>query len=426
MRPWCAWHGSMNTAALKDEVQDLFRPSPWSGRIAPFFQPIVDLDTLNVYGYEQLGRVHSNGEYSSLGPLFQSVAAGGEQILAEALSADLELQMQGMLRFRDEGEGMLFININPRLLEFQLARKAFQVESFPLVRIARACGVEPSRIVLEITEEEFAADRVALGPIVQALKEYGFLLAVDDLGAKMSGLSRLALLEPDIIKVDLEFMRRSRSHGGFRKLLTAIAFIADRLGATLLFEGIEQEEELMGALQMGGRLVQGYFFSKPEIDFGGVGVYQEQLRPVLDRYTQYRIAELVNAEQMLDQSLQGLVDFIDGLQIGGNDEVNDQLQRVLGHAPPLARQMTIFDSSGNQISSSFVRVDGGWNKDNGPRRNISWRAFFQKTLASYRSRGRRYNVSEPYQESRSGDLCAMIALVISDDHVLLVEVDWIE
>ncbi|MBX7059666.1 MAG: EAL domain-containing protein [Leptospirales bacterium] len=416
----------MSSSESTNGIEDLQYPSAWSERVRPFFQPIVDLDTLSIFGFEQLGRLRDGAGFSSMGPIFQSIHGGGAEAMARALAADLELQKQGLQSFRQQGAGLLFINVNPRLLEYQFAEQEFHPDTFPLSQMARAMDVPASRIVLEITEEDFAAERLTLTAMVNGLKEYGFLIAVDDLGAKMSGLSRLALLEPDIIKVDLEFMRNSRSHSGYRKLLTAIAFVADRLGSTLLFEGIEEEEELMGALQMGGRLVQGYFLGRPGAEFGKDGGYGEMLRPIMENYTRYRIAELVHAELQLDQNLQDLVDFIDSLQRSSAEDLNEQLRQAIGHAPASARELTIFDASGNQASSCFVREDEQWRIAHAPPRNISWRTFFQRTLAQYRSRGRRYNISEAYQEKRSGDLRASVAVVLGDERVLLVELDWNE
>jgi len=116
--------------------------------------------------------------------------------------------------------------------------------------------------VLEITER---ASLDGLGDVrgrIQSLRKLGFRIAIDDLGAGYSGLTSFALLEPDVVKLDMALVRDLHMEPTKRTLVRMIA-MSRELGIIVTGEGIERVEERDELARAGCDLMQGYLFAKP-------------------------------------------------------------------------------------------------------------------------------------------------------------------
>ena len=116
--------------------------------------------------------------------------------------------------------------------------------------------------MLEITER---ASLDGLGDVrgrIQSLRKLGFRIAIDDLGAGYSGLTSFALLEPDVVKLDMALVRDLHMEPTKRTLVRMIA-MSRELGIIVTGEGIERVEERDELARAGCDLMQGYLFAKP-------------------------------------------------------------------------------------------------------------------------------------------------------------------
>lgn len=125
------------------------------------------------------------------------------------------------------------------------------------------CPVNPTRIILEITETQFEQPE-QLGAIVLALKERGYRVALDDFGARHSNFDRLWALTPDIVKIDRELLLQADTNPRVRKVLPKVVEIIHELDATVVCEGIETPDQHQLAVSAGVDLVQGFLFAKPD------------------------------------------------------------------------------------------------------------------------------------------------------------------
>lgn len=148
----------------------------------------------------------------------------------------------------------LFVNLHPLDLvdEDMFSREA------PLT--ARAHSV-----VLEITERA-SLDRVSdLVGRVKQLRELGYRIAVDDLGAGYSGLNTFASLSPDIVKLDMSLVRGADADPVKRKLIGSLAGLCHELGSLVVAEGIETEGERSCMVDLGCDLLQGFLLGRPTL-----------------------------------------------------------------------------------------------------------------------------------------------------------------
>lgn len=125
-------------------------------------------------------------------------------------------------------------------------------------------NVDPSRIVLEITEHDAVQDYGALDEVLDICRAQGMRVAVDDVGAGFSSFTHVLELVPDFVKIDHSITRNIHSDDARRRLAQAIAEFAGQIGAVVIAEGVETQPELDAVGAAGIDLAQGYHLSRPQ------------------------------------------------------------------------------------------------------------------------------------------------------------------
>jgi EAL domain-containing protein (putative c-di-GMP-specific phosphodiesterase class I) len=214
-------------------------------RISTLYQPIVDLHSDRVLGFEALCR-GPKGEFASPDVLFRIAYEADLVVKLDAACREHALRSIGKLR----ADQLLFINMEPgSIFDPRL------MESIPARRVPQ--------IVFEITEHAAIEDFQTFRQAVQIVKQSGFKFAMDDVGSAYSGLRIISMIEPDFIKLDMELTREARHNRVKLELLKAIAGFCTEAGIPMIVEGIETKEELDTVTQLGVHLVQGYLMGRP-------------------------------------------------------------------------------------------------------------------------------------------------------------------
>ena len=126
-------------------------------------------------------------------------------------------------------------------------------------------GIDPRRVVLEITESVFL-DTEAIGHRLHQLRALGVLLAIDDFGTGYSSLSYLTRLPVDIVKIDRSFVERLGGPPGDEVLVRAVVQLARSLGLRSVGEGVETPAQLERLQSFGCDAAQGYLFGRPQAE----------------------------------------------------------------------------------------------------------------------------------------------------------------
>ena len=214
------------------------------------FQPIVDLDTAAVVAYEALSRGPA-GPLERPDALFD--AARAARRLAEVDELCRHVALASAIEAGIFAPHTLFVNVEPEVLE-----------SGRLADLVTLAEGAPGRlqIVLEITERALAARPAELLDTVRRLRAAGWRVALDDVGADDMSLAFMPLLRPDIVKLDLRLVQK-RPGPAVAEIMNAVNAYAERTGAVLLAEGIENEVHVEMARALGARLGQGWMFGRP-------------------------------------------------------------------------------------------------------------------------------------------------------------------
>jgi EAL domain-containing protein (putative c-di-GMP-specific phosphodiesterase class I) len=123
--------------------------------------------------------------------------------------------------------------------------------------------IDPSRVVLEITEHSLVEDSQTVIGVLEGLKKLGVRLAIDDFGTGYASLSYLQRMPVDILKIDQSFVQSCAGDARGRELLEAIFGIGRSLSLETIAEGVEQPAQLELVRDMGCDLVQGFLLGRP-------------------------------------------------------------------------------------------------------------------------------------------------------------------
>jgi EAL domain-containing protein (putative c-di-GMP-specific phosphodiesterase class I) len=213
------------------------------------FQPIVDIASRSIFGYEALVRGRNNeGADSVLSQLNDSNRYRFDQsIRVKAIDMAKNLGLQGMLS----------INFLPNAV--------YKPETCIRATLEAAAELDfpTNRIMFEVTEGEKVKDHDHLRNIFIEYKKHQFTTAIDDFGAGYAGLNLLADWQPDIIKLDMALTRNIDSDRIRRSLVFAILSVCRDFSIRVIAEGVETREECMTLADEGVTLFQGYLFARP-------------------------------------------------------------------------------------------------------------------------------------------------------------------
>ncbi len=126
-----------------------------------------------------------------------------------------------------------------------------------------ATGFPTGRLIFEFTENERMLEPEHVAGIVAAYRKMGFATALDDLGAGYAGLSLLAAIQPDIVKIDMQLVRDVDTNAAKRTIVRHVVLMCAEMGIQVIGEGIETLAELRALQPLGVRYFQGYLFAKP-------------------------------------------------------------------------------------------------------------------------------------------------------------------
>ncbi|WP_432489133.1 sensor domain-containing phosphodiesterase, partial [Kineococcus sp. SYSU DK018] len=220
-------------------------------RLRAVYQPVVDLCTGEVVAAEGLVRGTRDGTDLSPGQLFADAAARGAVAVQGLDEACLRCVVDSASGLRPGAT--LFVNVEPPTLASLSPRDLAEVAAL------LPAGVQ---VVVEVTERDLLQHPAQLLAGVRRVRELGWSVALDDVGAEPAALALMPFLRPQVIKLDLALVR-ARPTLDVAAIVNAVHAEAQRGGALVLAEGIETREHLTRALSTGARLGQGWYFAHP-------------------------------------------------------------------------------------------------------------------------------------------------------------------
>lgn len=236
------------------EVERSIVESLEKSSVVPFYQEIIDLKDMSLFGFEVLMRIKPNGRFLSAGEFVDVAERIGAMQKLDLLL--IERVFENYKLFENKLPLFIFINMVPDNATEEFAEK--------VRALADKYSVPTTNVIFEITEREAIEDIMRVVSFVRELKDEGFRFAVDDFGSGYSSFYYLKYLPVDFLKIDGEFIKTLPNSPTDRIFIEGIVSVAKKMGIKTLAEFLEDEEVLKVVKDLGIDYAQGYYLGKPE------------------------------------------------------------------------------------------------------------------------------------------------------------------
>ncbi|RYG79189.1 MAG: EAL domain-containing protein [Alphaproteobacteria bacterium] len=234
-------------------LEQEFRRDLARGAFHPHYQPIVNLLSDEITGFEMLARWYRD-DGVDVGPCEFIPIAEECGLVGDLMLNLLEQACSDAMAW--DHDITLSINVSPTQLKDRwLSEK--------ILRVLTNAGLTPRRLKLEITENALIAEPEHAQRIVESLKNQGVLLALDDFGTGYSSIQHLRILPFDNVKIDKSFITDIEFNAEAHRMAVSMIHLAFNLGLSVVAEGIESEGALTILKEIGCAEGQGYLLGRP-------------------------------------------------------------------------------------------------------------------------------------------------------------------
>jgi len=227
-----------------------------NGEFKIFLQPQISSDN-ELKGAEALVRwVNSDNEIIPPGAFIDTLEKTG---LISRLDSNIWEQAAELLQqWQGTEKENLYLSINISVKDFNY----LDVYSI-CTDLTKRYNIPPQKLRLEITESVIMSNPEVILGIIRRLREYGFYIEVDDFGKGYSSLSLLKDIEVDMIKIDMDFLKKTKNTEKSEIILESIISMSKRLNIDVLTEGVETKAQQEFLTSVGCNMFQGYYYDKP-------------------------------------------------------------------------------------------------------------------------------------------------------------------
>ena len=412
----------MQEKERQEKVKDIIR----EGRLIVHFQPIVSISRKTVVGVEGLIRgVGEDGRMISPLALFEMAQKEDAVLELDRACREKTLEAFRPLYEQDKTK-LLFLNLDVSVLDKAAG------SNYLLNQVKKHC-IALRNVVIEINETKVSGS----APLMQfcdTYKKLGFMVALDDVGIGFSNMDRILLVRPDIIKIDISLIQNIEHDYGKQGIFQSLINMANIIGALVIAEGVETEEEVIQILRLGGKMIQGYYFAKPQ-EADSFAVFEsgriEETGRAFNDYMRAKISEEQKRNRKLDSVVTGCIKKLSVESAGG---FNGKLLEITWSHSDIECAY-ILDENGIQISNTIRYCSENDVKDNLIFYSAS--AGSDHTMERYyypliSARLKKY-VTEPYLSLATGNICITVSKVFAGadgkKYILCIDfntTDWYE
>ena len=384
-------------------------------QVIPYYQPIVSADKQLVVGYEVLARMITEDGIQSLGWFFQDKSIPDEY----RLELDDHIQKIALDYYMTTDQSaILFFNYDAELL-LRDNGETFLKRLDPY----KQKGLKLEHIILELKEDDLQDPIGEIKHFLYYLQSLGLRIAIDDVGQNGNNLDRIARIKPNIVKVNVSFMEDDILPHLYREVHHSLSMLSRKIGATLLFEGISNFNQLNYAWRNGGRYYQGYYLQSPRKGFVDPGAYTDSIKKEFHHFIVYERRKMESQLRLTNELNTQLKKTMK--EINPDDTFDEMIMKVAKDCSQYAFRIYICNAEGFQQSSNAER-----NEQNewillkeGRSKNWSWRPYFLENIVrmNFDKRG---ILSDLYTDIERDERIRTYSYPISDDLYLFMDIPY--
>ncbi|RHW34977.1 EAL domain-containing protein [Lysinibacillus yapensis] len=230
--------------------------------INTLFQPIVNLQTGDTFGFEALNRPGQSQLFSSVDHFYEFVGQTDMVFEFEKFCRNLSLKryISRLKDYAQKKDFILFLNIHPHILLDK------NYHSGDTLQFINEIGIHPEQVVFELTERSALTDFHEFKRVLSHYRSQGYRIAVDDVGSGYNSLKTLIYLKPEFIKLDRSLIQYIDETTASQQLVSLIYEYAEQSNTKIIAEGLERKEEIKFLKEMGIHYAQGYAIGRPNHD----------------------------------------------------------------------------------------------------------------------------------------------------------------
>jgi EAL domain-containing protein (putative c-di-GMP-specific phosphodiesterase class I) len=257
---YVVFNESMHLQALQRlQLEQELRHAIGQGELVLYYQPIFQLETREISGFEALVRwQHPDRGFITPDSFIPLAEETGLIVPLDRWVLTQAAQQLALWHQRYPHRADLTVSIN-----FSVKDLLRQDLLSDLISILAQTGLRGHHLNLEITESTLIEDIQAMVAILQQLKPHGFTVTIDDFGTGYSSLSYLHQLPVDALKIDRSFVMAMEASRRNSDIVETIITLSNRLGLAAIAEGVETQAQFEHLHGLGCELAQGYWFAKP-------------------------------------------------------------------------------------------------------------------------------------------------------------------
>ena len=381
------------------EIQDILA-NEW---VATWCQPIASIKKKNVIGFEALSRGYRGDPGNVIMP--------PDAMFRDAATAGLALDLDRLCRrkafecfhhvLKEHPEATMFVNLDTAVIEEGV------VGSGLIMKVVEDYGIDPAQVVLEIIESR-SEDLAALQRFVKLYRSQGFVIALDDVGSGHSNLDRIPLLKPDVLKIDRWLIQGMEREYHKREVFRSLVTLAHNVGAMVVAEGLETDEQVMLSLELGADLLQGYFLARPSPMNGNLVEVNERTALVAASFKQHLLDKLHRENRQHREHVRTLGEVMERMCDSFRPQFNEMLRGVVADHS-VVEYAYVLDATGTQVSDTVghLQHSGLRHFIFQPAQNGTDHGMKEYVLAL--RTGNRTCVTDPYISMATGKMCRTIS-----------------
>ncbi|MBO8157615.1 MAG: EAL domain-containing protein [Bacillaceae bacterium] len=378
----------------------------------PYYQPIISADGHNIFGYEVLGRIETDEGIQSLGPFFHDPHVPDEY-KREVNEHLVKIALEEFMNY--EEETTLFINVNPNTMMEDSGDKLIEILSS-----YENQGLKHNQIVVEIKEHEYRGDISRLAHLFRYLQTHGIKVALDDVGKGSSNLDRIGILEPNLLKVDIHSLKKKQQTLAYHGVLYSLSLLARKIGADLVFEGIETNHQMHYAWRNHGRYFQGFFLAKPDRTFLPGDYFKDRFRQDIHQFIlmeRRKIEAQYELSSRLNEYIQKVLK-----ETKKNQDLDYWMLDIAQKVSEFCFRIYICDEDGfQQTGNGFQKHDGHWALHPDYKgKNWSWRPYFIENIIRMNDE-RKGILSDVYSDIETGELIRTFSYPLNRSQFLFMD-----
>jgi c-di-GMP phosphodiesterase Gmr len=251
--------GGLDTAKHRFSIETDLRRALQRGELELHYQPLVDLDSGQLNGFEALAR-WEHPDHGFISPVDFIPVAEESGLIVPLGRWALEQAAMSIGEWDVRSGGVLPFKVSVNMSAVQMQRDDV---TYAVANAINGAGISGERIMLELTESAFVSDPDGAKKILYALKGLNTHIAMDDFGTGYSNLAYLQQLPIDVLKIDRSFVSDMMVDKDKRAIVRTVLSLARALGMKTTAEGIESIEISATLKRLGCSFGQGYYFAKP-------------------------------------------------------------------------------------------------------------------------------------------------------------------